>query len=93
MAPPFSSFMPDRTAVMGGLYENGSARFHSVYLCHPGNHMGFFRNGYTWTDSNRIFPFTPGITRSLKEQNVTALADLQGMHPWGGKPQESFRSI
>jgi hypothetical protein len=25
MAPPFSSFILDRTAVMGGLYENGSA--------------------------------------------------------------------
>ena len=43
MAPPFSSFMPDRTAVMGGLYENGSAVFSLLCLCHQGNHMGFFK--------------------------------------------------
>jgi hypothetical protein len=41
MAPPFSSFMLDRTAVRGGYYKNGSAIF-ILYACVPkGNHVVF----------------------------------------------------
>jgi hypothetical protein len=42
MASPFSYCMPDRTAVMGRFYENGSAVFILLFLCHPGNHVDFF---------------------------------------------------
>jgi hypothetical protein len=38
MASPFSYFMPDRTAVMGGLHENASGIF-ILYACVPQGKM------------------------------------------------------
>lgn len=55
--------------------------FKLICLCHAGNHMVFLRNGYTWMDSDSIHPSTPGIPDRLREQDVTALADIEGIRP------------